>query len=56
MRSISRTKEDDRKADCEFSEAGLGCPLAYADSKTFGVSHDSVQFLQQLNLLVDEQF
>ena len=42
--------------DCEFSEARLGCPLASADRKAFGVSHDLIQLLEQLNLLIDQQF
>ena len=31
-------------------------PAYFRRSKTFGVSHDLIQLLEQLNLLIDQQF
>jgi hypothetical protein len=30
-------------------------PACFRRPKTFGAAHDSIQFLEQLNLLVDQQ-
>jgi hypothetical protein len=39
----------------EISEARLGCPLLSAAPKTFGAPHDLVQFLEQINLVINQQ-